>query len=54
MREPEDHKGLTEVDQEMDVEVEDIDQDGGTVGFPSVKTDNSTGNYSQVSSSGQL
>lgn len=51
-REPEDQKGLT--DQEVDVEVEDIDQDGGTVGFPSVKTDKGTGNYSQGSPSEQL
>jgi len=37
----------------VDVEVEDIDQDGGTIGFPSVKTDKS-GNSSQGSSSEQL
>jgi len=49
-REPEDRKGLTEVDQEGDLDVEvDIDQDGGTVGFPSIKPDKN----SHVSTSDQ-
>jgi MFS family permease len=59
-REPEDRKGLTEgdLDGDVDVDVEDIDQDGGntsTIGFPSIKPDSNkgTGNYSQVSTSDQ-